>query len=115
VRKFLENTYKDIENRQWQFGGVELTQDGIDCNTAKPSCKVGTKSPTAMVDVKPTEGDKALLKRILTEAVLPSWVKRCGSRCGDTYNNVVAPITGVRPARLPILIWDPGHGRRRVC
>jgi len=28
--------------------------------------------------------------------VLPAWVKRCGGRCGDVYNDVVAPISGVR-------------------
>ncbi len=97
VRKFLEDTYKEIENKQWQFGGVELTQDGIDCNTGKPTCKIGTPDKDSpMVEVKPTESDKALLKKILAEAVLPNWVKRCGAKCGDTYNTVVAPITGVK-------------------
>jgi len=28
--------------------------------------------------------------------VLPAWVKRCGARCGDIYNDVVAPISGVK-------------------
>ena len=28
--------------------------------------------------------------------MLPAWVKRCGERCGETYNRLVAPITGVR-------------------
>jgi TRAP-type transport system periplasmic protein len=36
------------------------------------------------------------LKRILAEAALPAWVKRCGTRCGELYNEVLAPITGVR-------------------
>ena len=97
VRKFLEDMYKEIESKQWQFGGVELTQDGIDCNTGKPSCKVGTPDKDSpMVEVKPTEADRAMLKKILAEAVLPNWVKRCGAKCGDIYNEVVAPITGVR-------------------
>jgi TRAP-type C4-dicarboxylate transport system substrate-binding protein len=98
VRKFLEDTYREIENRQWQFGGVDLTQDGIDCNTGKAAtCKIGTlDGDSPMVEVKPIESDKALLQKILTEAVLPGWVKRCGARCGETYNQVVAPITGVK-------------------
>jgi hypothetical protein len=27
---------------------------------------------------------------------LPAWVKRCGARCGDVFNQVVAPLTGVK-------------------
>jgi hypothetical protein len=30
--------------------------------------------------------------------VLPNWVKRCGPKCGDIYNEVIAPISGVRYA-----------------
>jgi TRAP-type C4-dicarboxylate transport system substrate-binding protein len=97
VRKFLEDIYREIEDKQWHFGGVELTQDGIDCNTAKPTCKIGTLAKDRpMTEVKPTEGDKQLLKKILADAVLPAWVKRCGAKCGDTYNEVLAPITGVK-------------------
>lgn len=97
ARKFLEDTFRELTDKQWQFGGVELTQDGIDCNAGRPSCKVGTPDKDSpMVEVKPTDGDRALLKKILAETVLPSWVKRCGARCGDIYNDVVAPIAGVR-------------------
>ena len=38
----------------------------------------------------------SLLRKILAENVLPAWVKRCGAKCGDTYNSVLAPITGVK-------------------
>src|SRR5437899_2523716 len=51
---------------------------------------------TPMVEVRATDADKALLKKVLAENVLPAWVKRCGSRCGDIYNDVVAPISGVK-------------------
>jgi len=98
VRKFLEDSFKELTEKQWQFGGVELTQDGIDCNSGRaPGCKVGSLAKDKpMVEVKPTDADRAALKKILAESVLPSWVKRCGARCGDIYNDVVAPISGVR-------------------
>ena len=35
------------------------------------------------------------LRASLTSVVLPAWVKRCGERCGETYNRLVAPITGM--------------------
>lgn len=96
VRKFIEDTWREIEDKQWQFGGVELTQDGIDCNSGRPTCKVGTRAARPMVEVKPTEADKAVLKKLLAQDILPAFVKRCGVGCGEIYNQVVAPITGVR-------------------
>ncbi len=47
-------------------------------------------------------GPGGLLRKTLAENVLPAWVKRCGARCGDIYNEVVAPITGVRYASSPV-------------
>jgi hypothetical protein len=49
-----------------------------------------------MTEVKPVEADKVRLQRILEEAVLPGWIKRCGARCGEIYNAALAPITGVK-------------------
>jgi TRAP-type C4-dicarboxylate transport system substrate-binding protein len=96
VRKFLEDTYKEIEDKHWQLGGVEMTQDGIDCNTAKPGCKIGVSAKDRpMTEVQPTEADRTLLKKILAENVIPAWIKRCGGKCGETYNQVLAPITGI--------------------
>ena len=46
--------------------------------------------------VKAADADTTRARQILTEAVLPNWVKRCGARCGDAYNEAVAPISGVR-------------------
>jgi len=97
ARRFLEDSFKELTDKQWQFGGVEFTQDGIDCNSNRPSCKIGSPAKDSpMVEVKATDADKALLRKVLAESVLPAWVKRCGSRCGDVYNEVVAPISGVK-------------------
>jgi TRAP-type transport system periplasmic protein len=46
--------------------------------------------------VEATPEDKATLRKIVETVVIPGWVKRCGSRCGDVYNEVVAPITGLK-------------------
>ena len=64
-----------------------------------------------MTVARPTAADQELLRKTLVENVLPAWVKRCGARCGEIYNEVVAPITGVQftgaeaPPRLS------GHAR----
>ena len=49
-----------------------------------------------MTLVKASAADKARLHEALEKVVLPNWVKRCGAKCGETYNEVIAPITGVR-------------------
>jgi TRAP-type C4-dicarboxylate transport system substrate-binding protein len=96
VREFFEAMFKEMEDKLWELG-AELTQDGIDCNTDRPTCKLGTPDKSSpMAEVKPTDEDKSRLRKILEETVIPSWVKRCGERCGEVYNQVVAPISGVK-------------------
>lgn len=97
VRDFLQKVMTEVQEKQWALG-LELTEDGVACNAGqKDGCKIGR-----VVDDKPmtvtraTDADIATLKASLTDVVLPAWVKRCGARCGEIYNRVVAPITGVK-------------------
>lgn len=94
VRRFLEETFKEITAEQWKLG-ERLTQDGIDCNTGSAACQYGTRATRPMVEVKPTDEARTTLRRILGEVVIPGWVRRCGERCGSIYNRLVAPITNV--------------------
>jgi len=96
VRAYIEGVYKEIQEAQWKLG-AEGTQDGIDCNAGRAAgCKIGSLPRRAMVEVKPTAADTEMLRKVLSQNVLPNWVKRCGANCGELYNQVVAPITGVR-------------------
>jgi TRAP-type C4-dicarboxylate transport system substrate-binding protein len=97
VREFLETTFREVEDAQWKLG-ADLTQDGIECNVGNAAgCKIFTLlKERKLVWVKATDADNARARQVLTEVVLPNWVKRCGARCGDDYNQAVAPITGVR-------------------
>ncbi len=97
VRDFLQKIMIEVQEKQWALG-LELTDDGIACNGGdKDKCKIGR-----LVDNRPmtitraTEADMATLRNSLTSVVLPAWVKRCGEKCGETYNRLVAPITGVK-------------------
>jgi TRAP-type C4-dicarboxylate transport system substrate-binding protein len=97
VRTFIEKAMEVVEERQWALG-AEATRDGIDCNIGNAAgCKIHnlvTNKP--MTEVKPTAADQALLKEIFVKNVLPGWVKRCGARCGEIYNDVIAPISGIK-------------------
>ena len=96
VREFLESSLVEMADKLSDLS-VEITQDGTDCNTGRPNCKHGTLAKDRpMVEVKATDAEKARFARILDETVIPAWVKRCGDPCGETYNRVIAPITGVK-------------------
>ena len=97
VRTFLENYFAGLEEAQWKLGS-ELTQDGIDCNAGiAAGCKIFTLlTDKKMTWVKPSDADNAQARKILVDVVLPSWVKRCGARCGEVFNEIVAPLMGVK-------------------
>jgi TRAP-type transport system periplasmic protein len=96
VREFLEASLVEMANKLSDLT-AEITQDGTDCNTGRPTCKYGSLAKERpMVEVKATDAEKARIARILDETVIPAWVKRCGESCGEVYNQVIAPITGVK-------------------
>ena len=99
VRSFLEAQFRDVQARQWKLG-ADASQDGIDCNIGNAAaCTIGTVVKNRpMVWVKASDADKARVREALQNVVLPNWVKRCGPKCGDIYNEVIAPISGVRYA-----------------
>ena len=96
VRALIEKTFADIQEQQWALG-LAATQDGIDCNVGRAEgCKIHTLVKRPMVEVKPQGDVAATIRKEMIEDVLPAWVKRCGDRCGTVYNEVIAPITGIR-------------------
>ncbi|MEI8145564.1 MAG: cytochrome P450, partial [Alphaproteobacteria bacterium] len=97
VRAFLQATMNEVQEAQWKLG-VEATQDGIDCNAGnKAECRIGRVVETRPMTVTAaSEADLRILKESLTSTILPAFVKRCGDRCGEIYNRIIAPITGVR-------------------
>jgi TRAP-type C4-dicarboxylate transport system substrate-binding protein len=97
VRTFLEGTFKQVEEAQWSLGN-ETTADGLACNTGnRQSCKIGRLVENRpMTSFDPVPADADLLRTTLRSTVLPAWVSRCGERCGEIYNRVIAPITEVQ-------------------
>jgi TRAP-type transport system periplasmic protein len=98
VRTYLDKHFDDVEDAQWKLG-AELTADGIACNIGDAAgCKINTLVKNKpMVLVRPTDADIARAKQVFVDVVLPNWVKRCGGeKCSVPYNDVVAPINGVR-------------------
>jgi len=99
IRDMIAATMKEVEEKQWKLA-EELTEVGIACNVGDAKkCTSGTlvdKKPLALSE--PNAADKEKLLRALSDNILPAWVKRCGPQCGELYNKVVAPITGIKYA-----------------
>jgi TRAP-type C4-dicarboxylate transport system substrate-binding protein len=92
VRDFLKTEIAKLEDNIWKATETE-TQEGFDCNIGKDSCKQGTKAKMILVPVK--EADKALLKKVLTETVVPKWAARCSGDCVPAWNASVGKILGI--------------------
>jgi TRAP-type C4-dicarboxylate transport system substrate-binding protein len=92
VRDFIKAEIANLEDKIWKATDIE-TQQGFDCNIGKDTCTMGTKAKMTLVPV--TEADKALLKKTLTETVVPKWAARCAGDCVAKWNDSIGKIVGV--------------------
>lgn len=96
VRAFLEGTLAEMSARLWEIAD-EATQDGLNCNAGRAAeCRMHPVAQRPMTIVTTSPADLANLQQILSRTVLPGFIQRCGARCGPIYNEVIAPISGLR-------------------
>jgi TRAP-type C4-dicarboxylate transport system substrate-binding protein len=97
ARELITTTFAELQDLQWKLGD-EATEDGIACNSGnRAGCSIGRLVENRpMTFTRATPADLQTLRGILTDTVLPAFVRRCGAACGETYNRIVAPISGVR-------------------
>ncbi len=96
VKAFMEATFKEMNDKLWALGDA-ATRDGIDCAIGNASmCHIHPLATRPMTEVLSTPADAEQLKTIMRERILPSFVQRCGARCGDLFNEHIAPLAGVR-------------------
>jgi len=93
VREYLTKKFESLDERLWAIG-AKANQEGIDCNTGKDPCTLGRKE--SMTLVPPTDADKALIKKIAQEVVLPQWAQRCGKECAGRWNETVGKVVGMQ-------------------
>ena len=93
VRSFLEKEIAGLEDRIWK-GADEETQEGFNCNTGKDSCKLGTKAKMTFVPI--SDADRTLLKKVLSETVVPKWAERCSGDCVANWNASVGKIVDIQ-------------------
>lgn len=86
VQTFLQTNMDKLVDDIWD-AAARQTQEGYDCNTGAEACPYPVKGK--MVLVEPTEEDRVLLKKVLTESVLPKWAARCSDQCVADFNATI--------------------------
>ena len=98
LRVLLRNELPKLESRIWLASEKE-TADGLACNTGAPTCRGGRKGKMILVPMTPQ--DNSLRQEVLRSRILPSWLRRCGPSCADTWNQTIGPLHGITAQGTP--------------
>jgi TRAP-type C4-dicarboxylate transport system substrate-binding protein len=92
LRDFIRGEIKELEKQVWDAADT-LTQQGYECNAGTDKCTMGVKGKMKLV--QPSQADRDLLKKVVTEITLPKWAERCSAACVADFNQTVGKVTGV--------------------
>jgi TRAP-type C4-dicarboxylate transport system substrate-binding protein len=92
IRTALRDGLRQLEADIWRYAEVE-TENGLACNAGLDSCVDGRRGRMTVVNGRLE--DEARRAELLRNVVLPSWVRRCGAECAQTWNRHIAPTLGV--------------------
>ena len=93
IRRVLTDGLADLERRIWD-GAERETGLGLACASRQPSCDLPRRGTLTVV--RPTPEEQAGRLSLLTGAVLPRWVDRCGPVCAEVWNETLGPELGIR-------------------
>jgi TRAP-type C4-dicarboxylate transport system substrate-binding protein len=89
VRTFIDQEVQRLEKEVWA-AAANFTQQGYACNTGKPDCKLGT--PGKMKLVQLSASDRELLRKVVSDTMLPKWAARCSAQCVTDFNASVGKV-----------------------
>jgi TRAP-type C4-dicarboxylate transport system substrate-binding protein len=96
VRSFLQAQITTMVDDIWS-AAERQTREGIDCNTGAAACPHAERG--RMMLVAPSDADKALLRKVMHEAVLPKWAARCSADCVQSFNATIGRALGLVAAK----------------
>jgi len=94
-RDFLTKKFKEMEDEFWRVG-MEVEEDGINCNTGAGACKYGKKGKMTLV--RPSKEDLDLLAKTAQQVILKNWATECNKvdkNCVKTWNETVGKVAGM--------------------
>lgn len=92
VRNLIETEIKVLEKNIWDAAAYH-TEQGLVCNAGSDQCKIGNKGK--MKVVQPSAADKALLKKVVAETMIPKWAARCTAECVADFNQTIGKAVGI--------------------
>lgn len=92
VRTLLETEIKRLEKEVWDVAAFH-TKEGFFCNTGVDPCTVGQKGKMRLVSA--TDADRALLKKVVAETMLPKWAARSAPEYVTQFNETIGKAIGV--------------------
>jgi TRAP-type C4-dicarboxylate transport system substrate-binding protein len=92
VRSLIESELKTLEKDVWDAAALHTAQ-GLACNAGVNSCTLGSKGKMKVIE--PSDADRALLKKVLNETMLPKWAARCSAQCVADFNATIGKVAGV--------------------
>ena len=92
LRALLKRELPRVEQAVWLESEQE-TGAGVACSTGTAACASG--APGRMVAVAETAADRARLREIVQQVVLPRWAQRCGAGCASAWSRTLGPVTGL--------------------
>lgn len=93
VRAPIRSGLAALEAEIWAAAEQE-TIEGLACNSGQGACSTGRRGNMRLIPV--SRADEAERRRLLTGAILPRWIERCGEECAEAWNRHMAPAVGVR-------------------
>lgn len=92
LRALLRRELPRLEASIWEESERDTAQ-GFACNSGMASCTAGRKG--AMVVVPVSAQDERRRQEIFMSTVLPRWLKRCGLRCKDIWDQTIGPARNI--------------------
>jgi TRAP-type C4-dicarboxylate transport system substrate-binding protein len=93
ARDTIRTEVAKLEADIWDAADRE-TGEGLACNAGQQGCRNGRRGNMVIVPV--SETDEQRRRQLLTDSILPGWVRRCGTECVDAWNKTLAPVLGIR-------------------
>jgi TRAP-type C4-dicarboxylate transport system substrate-binding protein len=92
VRAFFEDQIKAYEDKMWATL-KRSTEEADNCNSGKQPCTLGKLAKITIVRVQPDDAKSH--KKLVEQAVLAGWAKRCGAECVREWNKTVGKALGL--------------------
>ncbi|RTZ41697.1 transporter [Candidimonas sp. SYP-B2681] len=96
VQAFLQKNIDVMTDQIWDAAAKE-TQQGYDCNTGAAACTLPIKGKMKLVE--PTAADREMLKKILTDTIVPKWAARCSAECVKDFNATIGKQLGITASK----------------